>query len=333
MLTPKQNFIETITGGNPDRFVNQFEALSFLSAGNPVSKQFPRVTRGGEPVVDGWGVTRRWPENVPGPFPVHEQAYKVVKDITKWREVVKHPNIDFPDEVWEEAREASAAVDRDEYLATLLMAPGVFEQVHYLTSIDDALLYFYTEPEALHELIDYITEYELAYAKILLEQFKPEALMHHDDWGSHNSSFMSPDMFEEFLLPAYKKIYGFHKANGVKYIFHHSDSYAANLVPMMIEMGVDVFQGCVSTNNVPELVKKYGGQISFMGDLNNGLLDVPGWTHSLIEKEVERVCRENGKHYFIPCLTAGGPGSSYPGVFEAVTDAINNFSKNHYSEL
>jgi len=41
----------------------------------------------------------------------------------------------------------------------------------------------------------------------------------------------------------------------------------------MIDLGIDVFQGCMTTNNVPELVKKYGGKISFMGDLDNGVLD------------------------------------------------------------
>ena len=333
MLTPRQNFIETITGGKPDRFVNQYEALAFLRDGNPVSGAHPMVRPGGENAVDGWGVTRSWPAGLPGPFPVHDDAHKLIKDMTKWRDVVKHPSLDYSDEAWAGARAASAAVNRDEFIPTLMMAPGVFEQVHYLTSIDDALVYFYTEPEALHELIDYITDYEIAYAELLIKHYQPEALFHHDDWGSHNSSFISPDMFREFLLPAYKKIYGFHKANGIKYIIHHSDSYAANLVPMMIEMGIDVFQGCVTTNNVPELVKKYGGQISFMGDLNNGVLDVPNWTPEPIANEVERACRTNGKLYFIPCMTAGGPGSSYPGVYDEVTAAIDRFSAAHYAEL
>ena len=30
MLTKRQNFLETIRGGNPDRFVNQYEFLEML---------------------------------------------------------------------------------------------------------------------------------------------------------------------------------------------------------------------------------------------------------------------------------------------------------------
>ena len=35
----------------------------------------------------------------------------------------------------------------------------------------------------------------------------------------------------------------------LNWLVHHSDSYAATLVPSMIEMGIDVWQGCMETNN------------------------------------------------------------------------------------
>lgn len=35
MLTKRQNLLETIRGGNPDRLVNQFEALGMIM-GDPV---------------------------------------------------------------------------------------------------------------------------------------------------------------------------------------------------------------------------------------------------------------------------------------------------------
>jgi uroporphyrinogen-III decarboxylase len=102
----------------------------------------------------------------------------------------------------------------------------------------------------MHELIDFLTDWEIECARVQIDHIHPDALFHHDDFGSQTKSFMSPEMFEEFFVPAYKKIYGFWKKNGVQLIVHHSDSYAANLVPGMIEMGVDIFQGAVSENNI-----------------------------------------------------------------------------------
>jgi uroporphyrinogen-III decarboxylase len=208
-----------------------------------------------------------------------------------------------------------------------MVAPGVFENCHHMMGIDDCLLNLAEEPDLMKELIKVVTDYELSYAEQVCKYLKPDAVFHHDDWGSHRSSFMSPAMFDDFFLEPYKQIYGYYKSHGVELIVHHSDSYAANLAPEMIEMGIDVFQGCVTTNNVPELVKKYGGKISFMGDLNNGVLDKADWTRELVRSEVERACRSNGKLYYIPCLTMGGPGSTFPGVYEAVTEEINRMSK------
>ena len=326
MLTKRQNFIETHKGGNPDRFVNQFEPFGFFFAKpSRTANAFP--VPGGPDIKNEWGVTIRYQKNTPGPFPVHDDEHKVLKDITKWKGIVKAPSLDYPQNAWDRFKPAVEAIDRNELYATAIVAPGVFEQLHYLMGMDDSLMNFLAEPEAMKELIDYITQYELDYAKLLCDNFHPDALLHHDDWGSHRSSFMSPQMFEEFIVPAYKKIYGFYKTNGVEVIVHHSDSYAANLVPAMIEVGIDVFQGCVTTNNVPELVKKYGGQISFMGDLDNGVLDCAGWTPGLVAREVRRACENNGKLYFIPCLAAGGPGSTYPGVYDAVNAEIDKMSE------
>ena len=326
MLTIRENFLETIRGGKPDRFVNQWEYMVMIG-GDPISAMSPRCRKGAPPVVDCWGVTKYWPENVPGAFPIHDEEHRVIKDIEHWKDSVKMPNMDFPDEDWKAFEEAAAAVDRSQYLLTVRTPTGMFEQAHYLMSMGEALAAYYTNPDEMHELIDFLTEYELKRAKELIKHAHPDCIYHSDDWGSHNSSFLSPEMFNEFFLEDYKKLYQFYRDNGVEIIIHHSDSYAANLVPSMIEMGVDVWQGCVNTNNVPALVKEYGGRISFMGDLNNGVLDVANWTPELVEREVRRACTENGKLYYIPCLTMGGASSTYPGVYECVSEAIDRMSK------
>ena len=103
-------------------------------------------------------------------------------------------------------------------------------------------------------------------------------------------------------------------------------SYAANLVPSMIEMGIDIWQGVMSTNNIPELIKEYGGQITFMGGIDSGKVDKPDWTRENIAKVVEAACQANGTKYYIPCNTMGGPESIYPGVYETISEEIAKVS-------
>ena len=326
MLTIRENFLETIHGGHPDRFVNCYEYLG-LVMGSPFGKRNPNPKYGEHNVVNAWGVTKSWPEGTPGPFPVHTEDKIVVKDIENWRDYVKVPNVVYNAEEWEPFIEAAEKIDRKQQFVTGYFAPGVFEQCHYLCEIQNTMMYFYTNPDEMHELIDMITQFELDYAEEFCSHVHPEAMFHHDDWGSQISTFISPEMFREFYKPAYEKIYGYYKSHGVQLIVHHSDSYAATLVPDMIDMGIDVWQGVMNTNNIPELIKKYGGKISFMGGIDSATVDFPGWTREIIREKVREACDACGKLYFIPCASQGLPMSTYPGVQDVIAEEIDLYSK------
>lgn len=326
MLTPKQNLLETIHGGNPDRFVNQYEFIKILT-GDPYARHNPAPKYGEHNVVNAWGVTRSYPEGTPGAFPVHDAAHIVCPDVAEWQKYVKAPNLKFSDAEWEPYLKRAEEVNRDEYYVSPFIAPGLFEQCHYLMEIQNTLINFYEEPEAMADLIKYLTDWELQYAEELCSHLHPTALFHHDDWGSQISTFLSPDMFAEFYLESYKQVYGYYKSHGVELIVHHSDSYAATLVPYMIEMGIDIWQGVMTSNNIPELIQKYGGQISFMGGIDSAKVDHPGWTREEVHTEVEKACRAYGKHYFIPSASQGLPISTFPGVYDALTEEIDAMSK------
>lgn len=326
MLTARENMLETIRGGTPDRFVNQFEALGLIFGDPYLARSYAGLRPGGE-IVNAWGVTIRFQENTPGPFPVHDEEHIVLHDVCDWKRDVKFPGLAFSDEEWAHSMAVAESIDRKEKFAAFTVAPGVFEQLHYLMGMENCLISFYTDPDELKELIGALTEWEIEYARVLCDHLHPEVILHHDDWGSQKSTFLSPAMFSEFILPAYRNIYGYYKSRGVELIIHHSDSFAAPLVPYMIDMGIDIWQGCLDTNDLPSLIKQYGGQISFMGGINNGVVDVPDWSEEKIYQYVYDTCAACGKLYFIPCCTAGGPASSFPGAFDAVTAAISKTSE------
>ena len=329
MLTKRQNLLETIRGGNPDRFVKQYEAFA-MQIPNGFSIHNPAPKPGQLNVVNAWGVTRSWPAGMPGAFPVHTPDKIVIKDIENWREYLKVPQVKYDAKVWEPFIAAAEAVDRNEYFVTSAVFPGIFEQCHYLTEIQNCLMAFYEYPDEMQEIIDEITNFEMELAEEICKYIKPDALFHHDDWGSQISTFLSPAMFREFIKPAYEKVYGYYKAHGVELIVPHSDSYAATMVPDMIDMGIDIWQGVMNSNNIPELIKQYGGKISFMGGVDSASVDYEGWTDEVVAREVDRACRECGKHYFIPGASQGLAVSTYPGVYEAMDREIDLASKRYF---
>ncbi|MCL2826546.1 MAG: hypothetical protein FWD72_03990 [Eggerthellaceae bacterium] len=280
--------------------------------------------------MNAWGVTNSWYGDTPGGFPVHTPDKIVIKDIEHWRDYVKAPSLEFTDEQWAIAKGPYDLVDHDKAFAASFVAPGLFEQTHHLSEIKNALMYYITNPDEMHDLIKFLTEWELELAEGICSHLHPDAIFHHDDWGTENSTFLSPDMFAEFFVEPYKQIYGYYHDHGVELIVHHSDSYAATLVPSMIEMGIDIWQGAMEKNDVPALVKKYGGQISFMGDIDNKDVDFVGWGREDVRKTVQRACDNNGNKFYISCITQGHPDTVFPGAYQIITEEIDNYNKEHF---
>jgi hypothetical protein len=329
MLTAKENMRQTIIGGKPDRLVNQYEAMQILFHPYMLFAA-PPVEKGGPQTVNAWGITNIWPEGTPGQFPVHTPDKIVLKDIENWRDYVKAPSLKFSNEQWDIAKAMYDEVDGEKSMKATIIVAGLFEQTHHLSEITNALMYYITNPDEMRELIKYLTEWELELAEGICSNLKPDAIFHHDDWGSEASTFLRPEMFAEYFVEPYKQIYRYYHDHGVEFVFHHSDSYAASLVPYMIEMGIDVWQGCMRSNDVFGLLEKYRGQICFMGNIDNKDVDFVGWTAEDCAIAARRACAVENPLSYIPCITQGGPGSVFPGTYAELTNQIDKINSERF---
>ena len=101
---------------------------------------------------------------------------------------------------------------------------------------------------------------------------------------------------------------------------------------MMEKVGIDVWQGCLrTTNNLPQLIKEWGGKITFMGGVENAMIDKPEWTEEEVVAETNAAIDfANSTKYYIPCMTSGIDDSNFPGVYDIVTRTINERSKTDF---
>ena len=263
MLTKRQNLLETIRGGNPDRFVKQYEAFA-MQIPNGFSIHNPSPKPGQMNVVNAWGVTRSWPAGMPGAFPVHTPDKIVIKDIENWREYLKVPQVKYDAQVWEPFIAAAEAVDRNEYFVTSAVFPGIFEQCHYLTEIQNCLMAFYEYPDEMQEIIDEITNFEMELAEEICKYIKPDALFHHDDWGSQISTFLSPAMFREFIKPYYVELWGLCREHDVD-SWLHTCGNISEIIGDLIECGLSVLHPLQKgTMDWDAVAAKWKGKIAFL---------------------------------------------------------------------
>jgi uroporphyrinogen-III decarboxylase len=327
MMTARENYLALCNGKKPERLVNQYEPFEFVLNEPLLFDFYFNSYIEGQDTINPFGVTIRWKKGEHAGMPYITDETKVCPDITEWRKYVKMPNLQHPEEAWAAAKEANAKVDRKEKLATGLMVTGLFEQAHFLMGFEDTLMNFLLEPEAMHELLDFLLDFKLEYAKQLLDHLDLDAMLTHDDWGAKDRLFFSKEVFDEFFKPRYEKLYGYIASRGVQ-VVHHADSWCESIATEMPEMHIKTWQGVLPSNNISKMQKELNGKLILMGGINAGIIDFKDWNEETVRKETRRACEEYGPAGgFIPCITYGLPESIYPGVFECITDEINSYNQ------
>ncbi len=330
MLTKKQNFLETLKpDGKPDRLVNDYEAVQAVMV-DPILRYTRGNRKKGFTTKDQWGTTYVWPEYEMFAFPTEDEL--VCPDVTEWKKTVHVPdlvaNCSDP-ALCEDAKAAAAKVDREEQLVMSFMGTGVWEQAHNLMGIANTCENLLMEPEDTLELLEAIGEYRYQYTKLLVDNLHPDIIISHDDWGSKSNMFISPKLWRETIKPQYVKMYRYMKDNGVL-IMHHADCYCETIAEDMIDLGIDVWQGVVNTNDIVGLQKRLGGRLTLMGGIDS-VIDRADSTEEEIRTEVRKVCETYGPGgHFIPSITYGLPGTLFPHVEPILKDEIARYNKEVY---
>lgn len=112
-----------------------------------------------------------------------------------------------------------------------------------------------------------------------------DGLFFMDDWGSQRSLLVDPAFWIEFVKPMYREYAAIAHAAGKK-IFFHSDGFTLDIVPHLVDIGVDaanlqVF--CIG----PELLEPWRGKITFWGEIDRQKMLVSG-TREEIRSAVAR---------------------------------------------
>ena len=331
MLTKRENFLETIKiNGAPDRLVNHYEMAKIIRP-DPFLMSGHAVLQKGEEGPDPWGSNMAFPEDSPNVVPHPTPENLVIKDIETWKDVLTIPEVSSNPTDWADAKRMVDEVDKNEYMATAFVAPGLFERVHRLMGFENAFITMLEEPEMFKELVDTIAADRLKNIQILVENMHPDMVLSHDDWGTKHSLFMSPGSWREFFKPHYADIYGYFKSEGVV-VMHHADSFLEPIIEDMAEIGVDVWQGTLPENDIPKLQEQLAGRMTLMGGTDAGILDRENSTEEEIRTEVRRACAAYGPAgHFIPSVTYGGPDDViYPHVLPLVQDEIRRYNKEVY---
>jgi uroporphyrinogen decarboxylase len=97
----------------------------------------------------------------------------------------------------------------------------------------------------------------------------PDGLFMAEDLGVNTGPMFSPKAYRQILFPEHRRLGEYLSAQGITY-FIHTDGDVRQLIPMLIEAGVQVLQPMEARAgmDVRQLKKEYGRDLTFMGNIS-----------------------------------------------------------------
>lgn len=270
-MNKKENFMAAVFG-RPHEWIPNY--MSELVVGGGVEETFENGPLSGG--IDGFGV--EWlPSVSAGGAAVPHTVYPVLKDITKWRDIVKFPNLDAFD--WEGlAAKQLAGVDRNETPIEYQSWNAQFLRLTHLMGFENALCAMYEEPDECYALMDAVTDYKIEIVKKAAQYFKPDFFTSFDDVATERGLFMSPTIYRKLIKPLHKKLNDAVREHGM-FPMIHTCGKCEDIIGDFIDEGAVAWTSAQPMNDIIAIQKKYGHQIAIAGgyDANGrpGCADTP----------------------------------------------------------
>jgi len=165
-----------------------------------------------------------------------------VKDLDHWEDDMKFPDINTWD--WEGCAERTEELRSDGRVVKISFYTGFFERLISMIDMTDALLAMIDEDyeEPIKRLFDRLADLYCAIFEKYGKYFHPDIVWFHDDWGNQLAPFFHAETLSEVIGPYMKRVVNAAHENGFFFDLH-SCGKIESLVPAMIEMGIDSWQG------------------------------------------------------------------------------------------
>ena len=172
---------------------------------------------------------------------------------------------------------------------------GFFGEIRWLMGLERFLTTLYDDPGWIHEIMEFWEHFVIETCREAIEKIKIDYVVLWEDMCYNKGMLLSPRHFREFIMPHYRRLTDLLRKNGKDIIMVDSDGNVDELVPVLLEAGVNGIYPLEATcNDVVELRKKYGRQLVMAGNIDKRVLSRDKKT---IKKEVDRktsVFKEGG---------------------------------------
>ncbi len=150
-----------------------------------------------------------------------------------------------------------------------------FQIMQNLRGTENIMMDFFTQPDEVRKLTDrLLNDYHLP---AIDEQLKlqPDILGMGDDLGTQIALLINPKTWREFLKPVYRQmVERIHQGNAK--VWFHSCGHTREILPDLIELGVDIVNPQIHCMDVAEYGETARGRITIVPDVDRQRVMVNG---------------------------------------------------------
>jgi methylmalonyl-CoA mutase cobalamin-binding domain/chain len=144
--------------------------------------------------------------------------------------------------------------------------PRPFERLQFLRGPENLYLDISHPSAALRAFLERLHAFYKEELRIWADT-EVDALTFMDDWGSQQALLIAPDLWRQLFKPLYADYISIAHEHG-KYAFMHSDGHITEIIPDLIEIGLDALNAQVFCMDVEDLGRRFGGELTFWGELD-----------------------------------------------------------------
>ena len=228
-----------------------------------VARAFVVEARPFDPVENGGGKDMfgiEWVYVPQAEGSMEKHATPLLEDAEEWHDNVVFPDVDSWD--WEGCAKANEGFLKDDQFVVTWIQNGWFERLISFMGFEGAIMAMADEDQR-DEVKDLLMAVSDTYIDVIdhFVKYFPQidCFFMHDDWGAQKDTFFAPELVEEIIVPAMRKVTDHIHSIG-KFAEFHSCGNNGKQVPNMIKAGWDMWCG-QAMNDTRGLYEQYGDDI------------------------------------------------------------------------
>ena len=155
-------------------------------------------------------------------------------------------------------------------------------------------------------MFEFHADFLIETARPILGQTSVEYICFAEDMAMKTGPLLSPQTYETFIYPRFKRVIEFLKGNGVRYVVVDTDGNPEALIPLMLDAGVDALWPLerAADQDPIRLRIKYGKSLRLWGGVDKRRLTLGPEAIDAHLRELRPLIEEGG---FIPTIDHTAP--------------------------